>query len=442
MKKVVAPFRLDRLAGKKAARADSGALNALLRWFKNEIGEGRSTTEIPLQLLEEGLTKVSDTSNAHTRTPDETKVSSTSDAHTQTREWTVRFGTSDADTQTMDLAAIQLPQGSSNASMQALDKNFSLSTSRELDAQTVLSDHDFTSMNDNGHDPRSELPLGPLGVAVDEEASEPIQYPTENQVAVVNGLVSFLITRETIDDLHEIIIASHSLKRTQMEFEKAEVEVKMGQIFAKNAEAQINDPELPEQLRNEIKQDLELRKPIILRDSQRKAELEHELSLQACNLKYLRQQVDNMYEQMMTDAGVIEPYQETPDIESDNEDTGAFDEQWTPSQEPQGEPDDAEPVTILPDRSEASSVALYDFDGRLDEENTVREECDQALENLRVAKARFNDREAAYQRDIAEHADGVEHSREEIDLFHVQLGAELTKDLREAEEEYEDSGTS
>ena len=40
--------------------------------------------------------------------------------------------------------------------------------------------------------------------------------------------------------------------------------------------------------------------------------------------------------------------------------------------------------------------------------------------------------------DVAEHADGtLECSREEIDLYHVQQGAQLTKNLREAEEEFE-----
>ena len=165
--------------------------------------------------------------------------------------------------------------------------------------------------------------------------------------------------------------------------------------------------------------------------------MEQELGLQSCNLKYLREQVDQVFEDIMTDAGVIEPCHENSDAGDGEADAEVFEDDSISYYEPQKIADTAEAEDDLPGGSETWSATPHGTDVEMDEKHIAREENDQAFQNLQLARTMFNDREAAYHRDVAEHADGVKFSREEIDIFHVQLGAELTKDLREAEEGYE-----
>ena len=272
--------------------------------------------------------------------------------------------------------------------------------------------------------------------ASEAQLRQTILYPDENRVVIANDIPAFLLTKETMSRLHQTIIASRNLKHCQIHFEDVEGEASIGQSFIENAESQINDPNTPAHLKDQIRLDLEQRKPSILDDVRRKGDLQREIGVQMCDLDFLREQLDETFEQMMADAGVIEESGTPVIAETNVENAGVTAAVGldSPVQDLHETQSFHGRDNLSLGRSEHTLKIPQDFA----EMDAARDEHIQAFQNLQMARMHFDQREELYNMDVAEHADGtLECSREEIDLYHVQQGAQLTKNLREAEEEFE-----
>ena len=403
--KVITPFRPHGLARQqitRAARAGSGPLKVLLRMFGKSLCEDRPTTDMSMRLLEEGTMEDSGLSDAYTETPD----------------W----------------PATQVQHEAPNVPQQAQESSSVPPSGFEPDGQLMVAlEHSYSSSNDKGQGSGAELSTGTPEAAAVNQAPQLLLYPDEDRMALVDDTVAFLLTRETIKRLHQVILTSRSVQRYRQRFEVVKREANVGQSFVEISQSQVDDPKTPEALRIQIRQDLEERKPSILADIQRKVDMEHELGVRTCNLEYLREQSDEVFERIMADAGVTDTIPGLPDTET--ADSGAIEAY-----------DTAIPVPDSVLHLESSYEALHGyaetsandaFDPEDLEMDMAQQKHTQAWENLQLARELFDHRDAAYKMDVAENADGVEHSREEIDFFHVKQGAELTKNLREAEEEFE-----
>ena len=284
----------------------------------------------------------------------------------------------------------------------------------------------------------------PSEASEDDEAPQPLLYPTSTRVVLVHDRVAFALTKETIDDLHQVILNSRSLKHCQTEFEEAKRKADVGQSYIDMAESQINNSKLPDHFREQVKQDLEQCRAVILGDIQRKVDLEQELRIQSCNVELQRGDMDDLFERIMLDAGIIE----------EAEDNVSVQESQTDRYVPQANINDAEAsdnpgneveiegVTeigdLLPEFKEASSDVQDELNAEESEMDIAEREHTQSWKKLQEANLLFEDREEAYKQDLAEHLGTGEYSRRtEIDLFHCKQGATLTKNLQEAEEAFE-----
>ena len=386
----------------KEALTISGHLSNFLRLFGKGFGDDWPGPDVRLRLLEEG---VMEGYGAPMRI----------DAHTQTPDHWVTGS----------------PQYNMSDEEQILGESIERS-SFESSMQVDLLNHELPKESHPPETPES---------TVDAETPQTILYPTSTRVVRVDDRVLFALTKETIDQFHQLIVANRSLEQCQAKFRDAKGEAEIGQSFIENAESQINDAQLPEHFRNRVEQNLKQRRPAIEDDIQRKIDLKQELGLQKAHVAFQRAELDDMFEQIMTEAGIIdqpgddssvlEPQQNQDVPETNNNDAEGYEGDDHEIQE-LPEMDD-----VLPESRKASSDVQDTFKPPESEEEIAQQEHTQAWENLQLAGQQFEDREEAYKQDLAEHLGTGEYCRTEIDLFHYQLGATLTKNLREAEEEFE-----
>lgn len=431
----------------EGAPTGSRPLNMLLRLFGRGHDQEKSDSDAQLRLLEEGTATYPDYVDAQTQTP--------------------------------DLAMTHAPGNKSNMPQQDLHKNNA--TSYEHDGNP----HPYnigSNMLDNGKHISScasslnESQSRSKDLEDDTDGAAPVdpRYPEENRLVVVEDFISLFLTEEAINRLGRIIGTSRALQRAQAKYEEAKGQASIGQSYIKNAESQLNDPTIPVQLRHQIIENMEHRKPDILKDIQRRKDLKQEYNIQKCSLDYLRSQSDGIFEQILSDAGVLEEpedqalspsshsLQGIPEIESkDAEVSDLIQEPHVFQNLPDmvsveagihkigeiGDPVDetSAPRNVLqaddamPDI--VSVVAAGDREARPRRSKSellkAQEETSQAWEALQAAGRQFDEREAAYEKDIAQHANGPQFSKLDIDLFHVQLGRQLTQNLREAQDTYD-----
>ena len=383
----------------KRSTTSSEPLSNFLHSCANGIGWNSSGSHTQLRLLEEGVTE-------------ESQASLFADAHTQTPgDW----GTGSS---LYDLSDIQ---------QQEQVESTQPYPSSDLGKQADLLSHE-------SHNPE------PSEASEDDETPQPLLYPSSTRIVLVHDRVAFALTKETIDDLHQVIVNSRSLKHCRTELEEAKRKADVGQSYIDMAESQVNNPKLPDHFRDQVKQDLEHCRDVILGDIQRKEDLEQEFRIQACNVELQRGDMDDLFERIMFDAGIIDEAGDNISVH----------ESQTNQHVPQANIKDADngenEIEIeglaetgdLPSESEETSPDVKnDLNPKESEMDIAEKEHTEAWNALQVAIQQFDRREEAYNEDIAEHADSGKYSRTEVDLFHYQLGAALTKDLREAEEELE-----
>lgn len=283
----------------------------------------------------------------------------------------------------------------------------------------------------------------PSEASEDVEAPQPLLYPTSTRVVLVHDRVAFALTKETVDDLHQVILNSRSLKHCQTEFEKAKRKADVGQSYIDMAESQINNSKLPDHFREQVKQDLEHCRAVILGDIQRKVDLEQELRIQSCNVELLRGDMDDLFERIMLDAGIIEEAEDNVSVQESQTDHCVAQANINDAEVSDYHRNEVEieGVTeigdLLQESKEASSDVQNELDAEESEMDIAEQEHTQAWKDLQEAGQLFEDREEAYKQDLAEYLDTGKYSRTQIDLIHCQRGATLTKKLREAEEAFE-----
>ena len=380
-----------------------GRFSNFLRLFGKGFGQDWPGSDTRLRLLEEGITQGDGASK---------RV--------------------DTRTQTPDHRATGSSQYNISDKGQTQVKSTQSSPSSESSMQIGLLTHEL---------PKESYPPETPEFTGEAETPQTILYPTSTRVVLVDDRVLFALTKETIDQLHQLITANRSLEQCQANFRDAKGDAEIGQSFIDNAESQINDAQLPEKFRDKVAQNLKQRRPAIEDDIQRKVDLKRELSLQEAHVAYQRAELDDMFERIMIEAGIIDQpgddssvldSQQNQDVpETNNKDAEGYEREDHEIQEPP-EMDD-----VLPESNKASSDVQNTFNPPESEVDIAQQEHTRAWEDLQLAGQQFEDRENSYKQDLAEHLGTGEYSRTEIDLFHYQLGATLTKNLREAEEEFE-----
>ena len=430
--------RDSMINAKSVKRASTGSrpFNIWLWLFGKGDNQGSAASDAELRLREEGTSTMSEQAHAQTQTPDWATI------HPQDVQSALNRQSQEED--------------STSFSQRTLDGTSTDFPGREPD---TFDDEDRgTSCASSLCETQSRLEG--LEQDGDDTATEKPQYPEENRLVVVEDFISLFLTEEAIDRLGRIIVAVRAYKQAQAEFEEAKGEASIGQSYLEYAESQIQDPRIPEPIRNQIKESLEKRKPSILKDIQRKKDLKKELNIQKCSLDYLREQSDGVFEQILSEAGLLEEPEKgksmgTKSLEEVESDQNARANHKLPSAvsmkfgnggaEGLDEADNSfqEPPVSAP-ASEVNDLPAENQDGVASSETfakseirKAKEEHDQAWQALRTAGRLFEEREAAYKKDIAQQADGPHFSKADIDLFHVNLGRQLTQNLRDAEEEFE-----
>ena len=379
----------------KGTLTGSGRISNFLRLLGKGFGQDWPGPNTQLRLLEEGIT-----------------------------QWDRAPTSIDADTQTPQHWVTGSPQYDMSVQEQILVKSTQPSPPSDLNVQVDQVTHEL---------PNESNPPETSEFTDDVETQQTILYPTSTRVVLVDDRVLFALTKETIDQLHQLIIANRNLEQCQAEFRDAKGDAEIGQSFIDNAESQINDAQLPEHFRDQVEQNLKQRRPAIEGDIQRKIDLKRELGLQEAHVAYQRAELDDVFEQIMTEAGIIDQ------PEDDSSALGSQPNQDVPEanlNDPEGyERDDQE--IPEPQTDDVLLESKNTFKPPETEVDIAQREHTQAWEDLQQAGQQFEDREEKYRQDLAEHLGTGEYSRMEIDLFHCKQGATLTKNLREAEEEFE-----
>ena len=379
----------------KGTLTGSGRISNFLRLLRKGLGQDWPGSDTQLQLLEEGVTQWD-------------RAAISIDAHTQTPQHWVTGS----------------PQYDMSVQEQILVKSTQPSPSSDLNVQVDQVTHEL---------PNESSPPETPEFTDDVETQQTILYPTSTRVVLVDNRVLFALTKETIDQLHQLIIANRSLEQCQAEFKDAKGDAEIGQCFIDNAESQINDAQLPEHFRDQVEQNLKQRKPAIEDDIQRKIDLKRELGLQKAHVAYQRAELDDVFEQIMTEAGIIDQPGDDSSV------LGSQPNQDVPEAN-LNDPEGYEREDHEIQESQTDDVLLESkntFNPQETEVEIAQREHTQAWEDLQLAGQQFEDREEKYKQDLVEHLGTGEYSRTEIDLFHCRQGATLTKNLREAEEEFE-----
>ena len=388
----------------KEVLTGSGHFTNFLRLFGKGFGQDWPGSDTRLRLLEEGVTK-----------GDRAPIST--DAHTQTPDHWIAGS----------------PQYDMSDREQSLAKSTQSSPSSESSMQVDQQNHEL---------PKESCPPETPEFTDDSETPQPnILYPTSTRIVLIDDRVLFALTKETVDQLNQLIIANRSLEQCQARFRDAKGDAEIGQSFIDNAESQINDAQLPEHFRDQVERNLKERRSAIEDDIQRKIDLKRELSLQEAHVAYQRAELDDMFEQIMTEAGIIDqPGDDSSVLESQHNqvvpETNSRDAEGYETDDHEME-EPPEMDDTLSEYKKASSDVRDTFNPSKSEVDIAQQEHTQAWEDLQLAGQQFDNRDQAYKQDLTEYLATGEYSRTDIDLFHYQQGATLTKNLREAEEELE-----
>lgn len=290
------------------------------------------------------------------------------------------------------------------------------------------------------------------GVAVSQ-----FSFPEENRIVIFQDLISVLLTEETLKRISATIVASNSLNQQQRRYDQVKKEASIGETFLRNAEAHINNVETPEDYRESQKENLQQRLPQVMENIRRANEMERELGIQRCNLEYSRGRLDRVFQQVLTEVGMMdepenEAFVEERQAGTDDEAT-ILKEQAVPSSRtaigrhqsspesrllipaPQSNQEGSVGTTALLDSTMGSLVEDFTVYADEDVAQEARARLNLATEKVEQAQAAFQQRHVEHLNDIRDYEDVC--SKTDIDVYHVQRGAELTRAYREAEGEWE-----
>ena len=420
-----------------AAPNRQSLLNVLLRWMGNCLDSGSKGSELQGRQLEEGPA--------------------------------VRLGIHDACTQTPNLFvpgdtfsepfSVHVSPGDGIYSTSASDADKQIDTLvRESSELDICGQHHVVKSGCENEPPMIE----DLRDSVQDNASETLMFPEDNRMINIDSFVAMFLTEESIQRLGHIITANKTLKQLRSNFKIIDREASIGQSYMDNAESQINDHRLPEQDRSYTKVNLQRRKPEILTCIEQRASLGRELGIRQCKMDFLRDQADDIFEQVLVDAGLLADSKSLSTQTSQEQEEISAESSCEVFSMPGSPKDNVDVEAQTFERLKSDFVCQeqqlhcptktdYFIRGaRTTKAGTgnsrdrdafdvakVKEEHTQAFEAMLVAAELFDRREEAYQEDLARHANRGEYSRSEVDFLHAARGAKLATTLRQAEEEFE-----
>ena len=266
----------------------------------------------------------------------------------------------------------------------------------------------------------------------DHEAEEPRFVEGPNRIVVIhdgnrNSLL-FALTEETVSGILEMIRATRAFAPIASRYEELCKTIRMNEARIELIKRNLEEDGHMASNRKEVAGSLEEREEALHRDVECKSELEREVQFRRFKLKLLQEESQERFEQILTEANLLElPASEITEMEDRGSHTGSALGSHSPNS-PIPEPEEP---TISPEETEATAIEM----SKQAEAVAARQEYDEASHWARSAEQQFMERQQAYEQDILEY--GSTASRTEIDLFHVQRGRDLAKNLNEAEDAWE-----
>ena len=267
----------------------------------------------------------------------------------------------------------------------------------------------------------------------DSEATQMPHYAftEENKIAVVDNIVSILLTEDTLRLMSHTILENKAYKAYESEYEDVKDRAAKGEAFIKVQQSELDDANLAEDVREHIHQEIQDARPRVLEDIEQRDEMERELGIRKAGLEYRRKHLDDMMQRLMTDVGVFESSEP-----EDQVDEGRTTHDNEGSSEKHENPEDVSESnstgTLRVARTSESTAS-----GTSSNVWKVRERLESAADRAFRAHNYFNRRHDDYLADIEDY--GHDHSRTEIDHHWYRKGAELTRELIDAEEEYDEA---
>ncbi|KAL8793893.1 MAG: hypothetical protein Q9195_003512 [Heterodermia aff. obscurata] len=268
-------------------------------------------------------------------------------------------------------------------------------------------------------------------------------FTEENKIAVMENIVSILLTEDTLRFMAKIIMESKACQNYEIEYEEAKRKAALGEAYVKGQHSKMDDANLAEDSREQARQAMEDARPRVLEDNRRCATMKRELGTRKANLEDSRGKLDDLMEQLMTDVGVFE--RPAPEHQADEGRT-FYDEESRekyPHQEEVSESNSTEDTPREP-RTNQSAVSTVNSSARTYESTVsgtdsiawaARVRLEAAANRAILAEDHFNRRHEEYLEDVRDR--GHDHSRTEIDHYWFRRGAKLARELIDAEEEYD-----
>ena len=265
----------------------------------------------------------------------------------------------------------------------------------------------------------------------DSEATQMPHYAfsEENKIAAMENIVSILLTEDTLKLIGHTILENKAYKTYESEYEDVKERAAKGEAFIKVQQSELDDANLAEDVREHIKQDIEDARPRVLQDIEQRDEMERELGIRKAGLEYRREHLDDMMQRLMTDFGVFERPEPEDQVDEgrtthDNEGSNVK------HTDPAGVSESNSTQTVREARTSESTVS-----GTSSTAWKARVRLETAADRVSLAQGHFDRRHDYYLADLEEL--GHDHSRTEIDHFWFRKGAELARELRDAEEEFD-----
>ena len=250
-----------------------------------------------------------------------------------------------------------------------------------------------------------------------------VQYTDgSNRIVTINDgtkdCLAFLLTEETVILLAEVVGKRKDVESIASTYQEASKAVSLGQGFLDYSGTMLEEATSQEEY-DQIKQDVQQRESEVHRNAERKEAMESELQSRKRELEYSRSQAEDVFEQMLLDAQLIQTIQEEPMADISDR-SSSLDSPEDPDIESQqlpvieDEPNMSDPMEEV----KLTRQKLSDVQMEFDQQQQIRE---QQTREYRQAQ----------QEGLAQYPEI------ELDLYHVQQGRQITRALIEAEEAYD-----
>ena len=230
--------------------------------------------------------------------------------------------------------------------------------------------------------------------------------------------VAFLLTEETVRLLSTMVQKRRKLDSRAQLYQEVSRAAKFGVGFLEYSETMLAEATSKEEY-DQIKEDIDRQQPEILKNIERKEKLESERQAWEDDLDYSRSQVENIFEQILLNAQLMQDPQDDGWADShEARNTALGDSEMQEERSTIRDQNPAEPHPLEEDRAARQRLleAQIDFDSL------------QSVQEQKIIEYRQLEQEGR-----------VQFSESELDLYHVQMGRDITRALIEAERTYSEA---